>query len=422
MTVSQGPERVAHPATLADLTESTQRHAIRLKVEAVALGYFDDATELLCHYVRHPSVQFGPSAPVRVSCVAKFVTSKLTLSAIAERKLAALDSVGELLASCGLARAVAGHFSDITIRQLLDHTHGLDGMDIGRAPLSADGYIDLEGFCSVLAGRPRLHAPGQLYSYSHAGYIIAGALLERIYRVPLVQLFSSQGHSLGAGPESACPATGDGFTLCVERSVRLLKEYWTPQLTRQLIADIRPLPGYNWTDTGFSWGWRCQKGGWLYWIGAPGDVVGDMLVLRINPRSRQGLCIAGRGPRVRALSDLISADLWDDTTTQPRRIGEASSEAASDDDSAYTGVYADATVSIEVSRAQRGLRMAVRQNSSERTESAAPAIKHLSRAAAGCYFCLPPDRGTFHFVQFLREGGSTHVTHLWDGIRIFQRR
>jgi CubicO group peptidase (beta-lactamase class C family) len=75
------------------------------------------------------------------------------------------------LAACGDDR---GH---ITITQLLCHTSGIDGgafVDLG------DGDDCRQRYVYGLARVTQLFAPGSAYGYSNAGYIVLGALAERV--------------------------------------------------------------------------------------------------------------------------------------------------------------------------------------------------------------------------------------------------
>jgi CubicO group peptidase (beta-lactamase class C family) len=63
-------------------------------------------------------------------------------------------------------------FGDITIRQLLSHTAGL--VDMYEPVESADALL------AKLGEQERIAAPGQIFSYSNAGYVLLGRLVEEI--------------------------------------------------------------------------------------------------------------------------------------------------------------------------------------------------------------------------------------------------
>jgi len=58
-------------------------------------------------------------------------------------------------------------WAGITLRQLLNSTHGLDDpLSIEVAYPLVGGYVDLDGMYSRLNAAPRLAEPGEMYSYS----------------------------------------------------------------------------------------------------------------------------------------------------------------------------------------------------------------------------------------------------------------
>jgi CubicO group peptidase (beta-lactamase class C family) len=402
---------------------------MRLRVNAVAVAHLDGPRDAYRGYSSELRV-FDEDAPVEASCVAKLVTSLMLIEAAEAARLDLSERLDHVLACHGVTAVRAQPFADVSVRQLLDHTHGLDGSDLYCAPLTGDGFIDLEGVCDRVGCRPRLHAPGRLYSYSHVGHVLAGALLERIGSKRFAALVFDCLHSLGIEPparssgadhRAICPAGGGGLQLSARAVVRLLRRYWTPQSVSRVLADVRPLPGYTWTDNGFSWGWRCQEGGWMYWIGIPLAETGDTLVLRFNPGLEQGLVVAGRGLRTRNLADLLAAELWGGALGTARPLSTAAQTRVPFDPRRYVGTYEDCTMRIEVNPGSLGLTMTTR--ATERYESGARplALKHLRSAGGDIFFCLPPDRGMFHFAQFIREPGASEISHFWDGVRVWRR-
>lgn len=65
----------------------------------------------------------------------------------------------------------------ITVRHLLTHQAGFEGdifTDTGRGDDAIEKFVDL------LAEIPQTFAPGTLFSYNNAGYIVLGLLVERL--------------------------------------------------------------------------------------------------------------------------------------------------------------------------------------------------------------------------------------------------
>jgi CubicO group peptidase (beta-lactamase class C family) len=67
--------------------------------------------------------------------------------------------------------------TEITVRQLLTHTSGIDGdffEDTGR------GEDCVERYLLALRAVPQLHAPGHMFSYCNAGFVVLGRLIEKL--------------------------------------------------------------------------------------------------------------------------------------------------------------------------------------------------------------------------------------------------
>jgi CubicO group peptidase (beta-lactamase class C family)/ketosteroid isomerase-like protein len=74
----------------------------------------------------------------------------------------------------------------VSVRQLLDDTSGLpDFHYLGDAvEMNAANPKTLQDVISLFAGRPFTHAPGERYEWTLSGWILAGALLERLAGEP----------------------------------------------------------------------------------------------------------------------------------------------------------------------------------------------------------------------------------------------
>jgi CubicO group peptidase (beta-lactamase class C family) len=87
-------------------------------------------------------------------------------------------------------------FRDITLRQLLSHTSGIAkdgdrilpflGFDIAEGPLDTDEMRDR--MVTKLVTMPLSHPPGETFEYANFGYILAGAMMERLTGVTFEEL------------------------------------------------------------------------------------------------------------------------------------------------------------------------------------------------------------------------------------------
>ncbi len=118
----------------------------------------------------------GVDTPFRAGSLTKLLTAALALD-LADDLLLDLDAPLPELADHSDPRA-----REITTRQLLRHTSGLPDLAPHDAP-------DVP-WRTTLAARPLATGPGQLWSYSNAGYALVGAALERITGEPYPALLA----------------------------------------------------------------------------------------------------------------------------------------------------------------------------------------------------------------------------------------
>lgn len=131
-----------------------------------------------------------PDAPFRAGSVTKTFVATIVLQLVAEGRLALSDTVDERL---------PGLLPDgdaITVRHLLGHTSGLADLGTGRrgeallGRLLADrahAFTPRELVGSV-ASRRLLFRPGKGWSYSNAGYVVLGMIVEHVTGKPLASV------------------------------------------------------------------------------------------------------------------------------------------------------------------------------------------------------------------------------------------
>lgn len=135
----------------------------------------------------------------RVASVTKPFTRALALRLASEGRIdldsqvictpgAGEDCIIDVVAQSEAAgRSVNEQLSQITLRQLLDHTAGFD-RDLSFDPMFApllvaadmglDGLPDESDMVAWALAEPLSHTPGEVYSYSNLGYLIAGSAIE----------------------------------------------------------------------------------------------------------------------------------------------------------------------------------------------------------------------------------------------------
>lgn len=121
-------------------------------------------------------------------------TTTLTLLALEEGKLTLEMPVARFFPN-------AKHLQGVTLHHLLTHTSGLPAWK----PL----YREAQGHTAVVEAAleiPLERLPGVGYTYSDLGYILMGAILERVYERSQAELFRTRvAELLGMGSTGYCP-------------------------------------------------------------------------------------------------------------------------------------------------------------------------------------------------------------------------
>jgi len=168
-----------------------------LRVEAPRLGLSWSGAAGLA--ARATGRRLAPGAAVRVASVTKTFTAAAVLR-LAERGRLALDApiARYLPATYTMLLTHGGYRPDrITVRQLLQQTSGLfdyaetDAYDAAVRAAPAHRWTRLEQVRFALThGRP-YGPPGAAYHYSDTGYILLGAIIERVSDKPLAAAYRS---------------------------------------------------------------------------------------------------------------------------------------------------------------------------------------------------------------------------------------
>jgi CubicO group peptidase (beta-lactamase class C family) len=265
-------------------------------------------------------------------CLAKLFTATLVRGAAAAGALELDGAVAPLLgASCAALRAV-------TLRQLLEHTHGLDD-SLLAPPRDARGRLDRGELLPRVAALERFASPGAAYSYGHLGAWLAAAALERaldrgfasLLRERLLALLGAE--ALAANAQAPfCPAGGRGLALTVRELVRfgLLALERDGGLGG---APITPLPGWHPLERGVCLGWKCASAGW---VGHQSVWPGASCWLRVHPQRRLALAVAASDEAAALVASRVFG------AHVPEVFEPPAMPAAAAPPSALVGVYAQA--------------------------------------------------------------------------------
>jgi CubicO group peptidase (beta-lactamase class C family) len=173
------PGTVVSVAVLANLQRWLDEAAARHDVPgaAVAVGVGDDLVEAATGVVnRDTGVETTTDSVFQIGSVTKIWTSALVMQLVGEG-LVDLDApVRRYLPEFGVVDADAT--AAVTVRQLLTHTGGFDGdlfEDTGRGDDAVDRLLSF-----MHTGATQVSPPGELFSYSNAGFCVLGVLAARL--------------------------------------------------------------------------------------------------------------------------------------------------------------------------------------------------------------------------------------------------
>ena len=360
--------------------------------------------------VRDSSSAVGPAfATIEIGCVAKLLTAALARAVLAGGALAPDDEVLKVLGRSAASRVLRG----ISVRQLLDHTHGLDDSRIVTVPRRADHRIDVDALARALGAAPVLAPPGAIYSYGSAGAWLVAALLERLDGRPYseqvrarilapLEIFDREPRPLAP----ICPAAGGALALDAEQLLRFVAhaalrdpETWPDENRAGVFGPICPLPGWNPLERGVHLGWKYCGGGWF---GHQSVRPRASLLVRANPRRALAFVVASREHSAAVVAARVFGahlpELFDlRITAQPNvaRIGP------------LVGTFGSAAWSVAIRRSRGGLELRVRRRGKPGVSRAV-----LQPSAGRVWFARPAVVPFPHVEIVTLESGTDF---LWNG-------
>ena len=290
-------ERVAELAQPDRLRSELDRAFGNLPSCDVVVGLHCD-TRGTCVELGQRAASSAPlRALIRVGCLAKLFTAMLARHEFDARRLAPDEQVSDLLAAGAARRALRG----ISVRHLLEHTHGLDDSMLTAMPRDSRGLVDVERLALELRAVAPLAGPGELYSYGNAGAWVIAAILERLrsrpYAMQLVEtLLEPSGIGAVGSAESICPSTGGELALDAGDILNLVAQAtfaapnaWPDDARAGDYGFAIPLPGWNPLERGVYLGWKYHGAGWL---GHQSVWPRQSVLLRAHPRRRLAVIAA----------------------------------------------------------------------------------------------------------------------------------
>jgi Beta-lactamase len=356
-------------------------------------------------------------APVAAGCLAKLLTAMLVTDLVIKGRIGWNDLVAEVLACSEHGRQ---QLAGITVRHLLDHTHGLDASAIPAVPRRDDGFIDVECLSKELTS-PTLFPAGRMYSYSNAGSWLAAAMLEGICGVRYAsQLREQQLIFEGVAGESMliCPATGADLTLTVEQWLAFAQRYSRlSQQPRNGLQEEMKLPGWHPAEHSICRGWKYYGDGWL---GHNANLPDRSAILRVNPREQLAILVSANGASgaVFAALGLFAELLPEFRNIMPPRLLRAE-ELVGSSLQDHVGRYVQARAAVDITMDANGtLQLCVHEGLAG--EESSP-VRRLRAAERGVFLAESAGHPEFLFVQFIANEASSPSAFLWNGRQVWRR-
>ena len=158
----------------------------KYKVPGAAIGVYrggeviDFAAGVLSHATK---VEANTDSVFQIGSITKTWTATLVMQLVDEGLLDIEQPVVAYLPDFDLVDSAAA--KAMTVRQVLNHTAGFEG-DIFTDTGTNDDAI--EKYVATLATDPQLFAPGEMFSYNNAGYMVLGRIIEVLRGKPYDQV------------------------------------------------------------------------------------------------------------------------------------------------------------------------------------------------------------------------------------------
>lgn len=367
----------------------------------------------------------GFEFPIRIGCLIKLLTATLALDAVAagliDLEAPLLEYLPELRGRCANADAVR-------IRHLLEHTHGIDDSLLPVDRPSGSQRIDLERIGSSLAELPALNLPGQLYSYSHLGALLLGAILEKRLGESYSEILNarllaragialpSEASQRGHGEFSLSPSFEGELSLSATQMLRLFGQCARGSLRWQT-RTITELPGWSPVERGICLGWKAYGDDWF---GHASDLREHLTIVKVQPDSGTVLLVSSADYAPSAIMSAVFADLLPRShqLRLPRLL--SAQERAALNFAPYLNEYGNAALTVSLSRADSEALTINVVHHPGRVDGGARDVATTALPARDNLFVCKGVAGDFAVFQLLGPDGMG-FRHLWNGKTILRR-
>lgn len=159
----------------------------------------------------------------QIGSITKVMTAALVMQLVDEGRVDLDASVRTYLTDFAIADRQASN--TITVKQLLNHTSGIDG-DFFPDDQDDEGNL-IARFVDRCNQLPLIHRPGEHFSYSNAAYSIAGRLVEVMRAEPWARLMRERVFvPLGLNHSIAAPSDAIRFRIAIGHTKDEATNFW----------------------------------------------------------------------------------------------------------------------------------------------------------------------------------------------------
>jgi CubicO group peptidase (beta-lactamase class C family) len=362
---------------------------------------------------------------IRIGCLVKLLTATLVLEAVAAGDLdldaRALDYLPDI-------DRHSRPLQHVTLRHLLEHTHGIDDSLMGNeCPRQAD-RIDVHRLSEYIAATPPLSPAGERYSYSQVGCLLLGAVLEQRFDDSYGRLVARLLEPLGIHPGDSTGPSGAGappispafeahWLLSAQELLRIVGH--CARVSFGPARTVTALPGWSPIERGICVGWKSYGDDWF---GHASDLRGHLTIVKAFPATGTVL-LASTGDYAPSaiLSAVFGAVLPRSHQVRlPRLLSPA--ERRGLELNPYVAEFENAALRIAVRPAGEGTVMvSVMDRRPDRRDEAGPAEIHSKALPArDDLFVCQSAAGDFALLQFVLSQ-PRGFGYLWNGRSMFRR-
>jgi CubicO group peptidase (beta-lactamase class C family) len=313
----------------------------------------------------------------------------------------------------------------ITVKQLLNHTHGLDDPGAWLLPTLRDGRIDVSALLRDVAPQP-LSRPGELHSYSPMGYWLLAAILERktgesfleVVRTALPGVLPEhrEGHFL-------CPAYGRGVSAnTAQVLVQLIRATAHSNAANlplvHLGADlVERHRGWAPAEIGIANGWKAYRNGWF---GHKSILPGKAPIeLRVSPSYGIGFLVSSTGTSIWKVIRKVFSESLIETPAPPTPNWPAAGFVPLVGGQC-AGVYDRLDSRIEILDTPTGMALTAVSKIPGAREGVVHSTK-LEQISARMFVAVPAIPPLqLYFMEFFADDFGK-VSHLWNTNRVWRK-